>query len=109
MLKKEKQWVDWFMDEFEAAARGSPRSSIEALLPWEKIEEKGVGLKIVRTDEPGWYDRLKARWQKLLPEKWCKEFLKSLSQGEPVRRPGSAPPTPRQIKQPWLDGFHFRF
>ena len=99
MTKKEQAWIDWFKDEFAHSTRVDSSRPIDDRVPWDAIEEKGVELKIVRTDEPGWFDRLKARWQKLMPKKWCSEATAAIEQGRPL--PGTEPTVPKWWRRPY--------
>ena len=99
LKKQEKEWLDWFMDRFEAETRAGSKSLIEDRVPWSQIEEKGIELKVIKTNVPGWFDTLRNKWQRLIPKKWCQEAEASIRLGEQAARPGDPKPIPLPIKR----------
>lgn len=77
MNKRERLWVEWFKEEYVQRTRTAlragtiPKAPAERV-PWTLIEEKGIDIKVVRTDVPGWYDALRSRWTELFPTAWCR-------------------------------------
>lgn len=102
MRKKEKAWLDWFMDEFEKVTRAGDEKPIEDRVPWDRIEEKGIALKVVNTNKPGWFGELRSKWQELMPKKWCLVAHKAIKSKIPVLRPGETRRTrPPPRPPPW--------
>ena len=103
MKKQEQAWVDWYLAEFETATRNGADGPIEDRVSWGLIEDKGIELKVIRTDEPGWFPRLQAEWKKLVPTKWCLEADTAIKRGEPIRRPGGSPKPKEKYVDLWAD------
>ena len=94
MKKQEKEWLDWYMDRFEEETRLDRSGKIEDRVSWDQIEEKGIELKVVKTNRPDWFCKLRSMWQRLMPKKWCQAAQRSIELGEHIVRPGDPKPEP---------------
>lgn len=82
MREIERDWINWFADEYKRRSLEDRKTPLTERVPWSLIEDKGIELKIVRMNEPGWYDALKVRWANLFPTAWCEKVDTALRKNQ---------------------------
>ena len=83
MKKIEREWVEWFAGEYGRRTLHpcDVDGDQDGRVPWDMIEAKGLELGLISTDDRGWFQALKYKWEELCPRDWCNSYDAAVFKG----------------------------